>query len=105
MKEMFWGHVVKDWIEQNVNFKKHYILNKVLVYECVMFCNKCWKHRNEAAQDETKQRERLTKWYEKERNEALGDECNSFSWKSTITSKYSNLVSNSLVSLFTLVCN
>ena len=76
MQEIFRGYIVKNWMGANINCTKYYVLNKVLVYECVMFYNKCWKHRNEVAQDETKQRERLIKWYENERNEARNSKYN-----------------------------
>ena len=59
-----------------MHYKTYYALNKILAYECVMFYNQCWKHRNEAAQDEEKQRECLAKWYEKERNEAQNSKYN-----------------------------
>ena len=49
---------------------KYVVLNKIITKKCVLFYNEFWKHRNEIMHDEEKQRERLSKWYEKERSKA-----------------------------------
>jgi hypothetical protein len=36
----------------------------------VHYYNECWKDRNKVMNDDTKQRERLKKWYEKEKRKA-----------------------------------
>ena len=38
------------------------------------FYNKCWKHKNDVLHDENKQKERIMKWFEKERRKALESE-------------------------------
>ena len=59
-----------------MNCKKYFALNKIIVHECAFFCNQCWKHRNEIAQDEEKQREWLANWHEKEKNKAQNSKHN-----------------------------
>jgi hypothetical protein len=70
MKDLFRGYVIKNWKETDFNSRKYRRLNKVLVRQCVWYYNECWKDRNRVMHDESKQRERLKKWYEKEKNKA-----------------------------------
>ena len=76
MKEVFRGHVVKDWQGTNLECKKYFVLNKIIVKHCVFFYSQCWKHRNLSMHDEDKQRDRLSKWYEKEKRKAENSEHN-----------------------------
>ena len=39
----------------------------ILARECVYFYNQCWKHRNEIMHDPIKQKERMMRWYENEK--------------------------------------
>lgn len=74
MKELYRGHVAVDWFRTNINSKKYRNANQVIVKECVAFYNECWKHSNNVLHYENKQRERLIKWYEKERYRAAQSE-------------------------------
>ena len=44
--------------------------------KCVKFYVKCWKHQNEAYYNEDKQKERIKKWFIKEREKARSSEMN-----------------------------
>ena len=74
MKELFRGYVVAMWEGTNVNSKKFKTMNKIVVKRCVEHYVKCWKHRNEAYNDEEKQKERMKKWYKKELRNAENSE-------------------------------
>ena len=67
MTELFRGYVVKNWIGVDMNCKKYRCLNKIIARECVLFYNKCWKQRNQIMHDPIKQKERMKRWYEKEK--------------------------------------
>ena len=67
MQELFRGYVVSDWKGTNMKCKKYRYLNEIIARESVFFYNKCWKHRNEVQHDPVKQKERMVKWYEKEK--------------------------------------
>jgi len=69
MSELFRGFVVKNWMSTDMNDKKYRYLNMIIVRECVHFYGQCWKHRNEIMHDPVKQKERLIKWYESEKEE------------------------------------
>lgn len=70
MKEVFRGYAISNWTATDFNSTKYRKLNKILVYKCVCYYNECWKDRNNVLHDENKQRERLKKWYEKEKQKA-----------------------------------
>ena len=74
MDELFRGYAIIDWKEANIRCKKYAKLNKILVRNCVKHYNECWKDRNEHLHDEEKQKERLVKWFEKEKTKALSSE-------------------------------
>ena len=67
MTELFRGYVVKNWMEVNMNTKKYRYLNRILARECVHYYDRCWKHRNQIMHDPIKQKERMKRWYEKEK--------------------------------------
>ena len=69
MMELFRGYVVKNWMSTDMNVKKYRYLNMILARECVCFYNQCWKHRNEIMHDPIKQKERMMRWYENEKEE------------------------------------
>ena len=71
MKELFRGYVVNDWMEVNLNTKKYRYLNMITARECVYFYNRCWKHRNEIMHDRNKQKERMMRWYKKEKERGM----------------------------------
>ena len=71
MKELFRGYVIRDWMGINFSTKKYRHVNKIIASECVYFYDRCWKHRNEAQHDESKQKERMKRWYEKEKDRGL----------------------------------
>ena len=70
MSELFRGYVVLDWKDANFDCRKYSKLNKIIVRNSVTFYNECWKDRNESMHDEQKQKERLRKWFEKEKAKA-----------------------------------
>ena len=74
MKELFRGYVVRNWKETNFNTTKYAELNKILVWNVVLFYNKCWLHRNECYQDAKMQRKRMISWYKKLKHKAEQDE-------------------------------
>ena len=63
MKYLFRGFIVKTWKGVNLSTNMYKILNKIVVYHCVMYYKKCWDHRNKAYHNEAIQRERVIKWY------------------------------------------
>ena len=63
MKELFRGHVVRDWEGADHNEMKHRQLNKIVVKKCVEYYAACWKERNIEHHDEEKQRNRVLKWH------------------------------------------
>ena len=71
MKELFRGYVIRDWMGLNFSTKKYRYVNKIIVSECVCFYDRCWKHRNEAQHDESKQKERMKRWCEKEKERGM----------------------------------
>ena len=67
---VFRGNAVIDWKGANSKCIKHRKLNVIIVKECIKFYNKCWKHRNETHHDANKQKEKMIKWFEKEKRKA-----------------------------------
>ena len=53
---------------------KYRKLNKIIVRKCMEFYGKCWKHRNEAYHDAERQKERIKKWFLKEREKAVNSD-------------------------------
>ena len=70
MQELFRGYVVVVWKGTNFSSTKYNVLNKIVAKKCVEFYVKCQKQRNKIYHDEHKQRERVEKWYEKEKEKA-----------------------------------
>ena len=58
-KQLFRGYIVKDWFDANVDETKYATANKVIIKECVMFYNQCWKERNELVQKDTQRKVKL----------------------------------------------
>ena len=59
-----------DWLNADVKCKDHKRLNKILAYRCAKFYYECWVDRNNAMHNSDKQKERLKKWFEKEKSKA-----------------------------------
>ena len=74
MKELFRGCVVRDWKQADFNCTKYADLNRILVRSAVLFCNKCWKHRNECLHDAEMQRKRIISWHDKIKEKVENDE-------------------------------
>ena len=53
-----------------MNCTKYKTLNRILVYRYVKYYNECWKDRNRILHDENKQKERLKRWCENEKQKA-----------------------------------
>ena len=70
MKELFRGFVIINQVTTDFNCRKYKKLNKILAYRCVKYYNECWKDRNNIMHDENKQKERLKRWFEKEKSKA-----------------------------------
>ena len=58
MKELFRGYVIK--VQKGVDFSqsKYKILNKILSKHCILYYQKCWKHRNDQYHNEDEQKRR-----------------------------------------------
>ena len=69
MEELFRGYVVAVWDGTDCS-RKYHVLNKIVAKMCVEFYMKCWKHRNKIYPDESKQKERIIKWFENEKERA-----------------------------------
>ena len=59
---LFRGFIVKDWFGGNRNQTKYQNVNKIIVKESVMYYGKCWKDRNEIAENPTIRRDRTMIW-------------------------------------------
>ena len=70
MNELFHRYVVVVWEGTNITSDKYRVLNDIVVRKCVKFYMKCWRHRNEVYHDEEKQKERIIKWYQNEKERA-----------------------------------
>ena len=44
MNKLFCRHIVKDWMDININKDIHRILNKIIFRKHVEFYVECWKH-------------------------------------------------------------
>ena len=44
MKYLFRGFIVKTWKGANLSTNMYKILNKIVVYHCIMYYKKCWDH-------------------------------------------------------------
>lgn len=67
MSELFRGHIAVDRKETNFECRRHRKLNMIIEQHSVKFYNNCWKDRNECMHDEQMQKERIKKWFEKEK--------------------------------------
>ena len=74
MKELFRGYAVLAWLGINFRCTRCKKLNKIIVLRYAEYCNECWINHNEILHDETKQRNRLKKWFENEKRRSESSE-------------------------------
>ena len=53
-KELFYRFIAKDWFRSDPECKKFRLQNKKIVKECVDYCGKYWKLRNEIHYNKSK---------------------------------------------------